>query len=62
MPGQSMPALDDGALYAVPSGRTFHRAYCELLSGKPAQPVDAETVAARTLSPCTVCAPSVATA
>ena len=60
-PGPSMPPFDEGALYAVPTGRTFHRAYCELLTGKPAQPVDAETVAARTLSPCTVCSPTVAT-
>jgi hypothetical protein len=51
-------AYDDGTLYAVPTGRTFHRAYCELLAGKPAQPVDVETVAARTLSPCSVCTPS----
>jgi hypothetical protein len=54
----SAAVYDDGALYAVPTGRTFHRAYCELLAGKPAQQVDMETVAARTLSPCSVCTPS----
>ncbi len=50
-------ALDDGILYAVPTGRTFHRASCELLAGKPAQPVDAAAATTRALSPCSVCDP-----
>jgi hypothetical protein len=57
-PAVARSALDDGILYAVPTGRTFHRASCELLAGKPAQPVDAAAAVARSLSPCSVCAPS----
>jgi hypothetical protein len=56
--GMAPSALDDGILYAVPTGRTFHRASCELLAGKPAQPVDAAAAAARALSPCSVCSPN----
>jgi hypothetical protein len=61
LPGEAATAPpapdDDGVVYAVPAGRTFHRASCELLAGKPAQPVDAAMVAARSLSPCSVCTP-----
>jgi hypothetical protein len=48
---------DDGSVYAVPGGRTFHRPGCELLAGKPAQRVEASQVSGRGLSPCSVCAP-----
>jgi hypothetical protein len=51
-------STDDGTLYAVPTGRTFHRASCELLAGKPAQPVDGGQIATRGLSPCPICAPA----
>jgi hypothetical protein len=52
----AVPA-DDRSLYAVPTGRTFHRASCELLAGKPAQAVDDGQIGSRGLSPCSVCAP-----
>ncbi|MDT3438844.1 MULTISPECIES: hypothetical protein [unclassified Pseudofrankia] len=50
-------AADDGSVYAVPGGRTFHRPGCELLAGKAAQRVEASQVTGRGLSPCSVCAP-----
>ncbi|WP_198946282.1 hypothetical protein [Pseudofrankia asymbiotica] len=49
--------VDDGSVYAVPGGRTFHRPGCELLAGKAAQRVEASQVGGRGLSPCSVCAP-----
>jgi hypothetical protein len=49
--------VDDGSVYAVPGGRTFHRPDCELLAGKAAQRVDPAQAATRELSPCSVCAP-----
>jgi hypothetical protein len=51
------PPVDDGSVYAVAAGRTFHRPGCELLAGKPAQRVEASQVSGRGLSPCSVCAP-----
>lgn len=51
------PMPDDGSVYAVPGGRTFHRPGCELLAGKAAGRVEASQVAGRGLSPCSVCAP-----
>jgi hypothetical protein len=53
----SAPPVDDGSVYAVATGRTFHRADCDLLAGKNAQRVDSAGVADRGLSPCSVCAP-----
>jgi hypothetical protein len=58
MDGAPEAPADDGTLYAVPTGRTFHRASCELLTGKPAQPVDGGQIASRGLSPCPICAPA----
>jgi hypothetical protein len=55
-PAQALPA-DDGSVYAVPGGRTFHRPGCELLAGKAAQRVEGSQVSGRGLSPCSVCAP-----
>jgi hypothetical protein len=51
------PAVDDGSVYAVPGGRTFHRPGCELLAGKAAQRVEVSQASARQLAPCSVCAP-----
>jgi hypothetical protein len=51
---------DDGTLVAVPSGRTYHRQSCELVRGKPAQPVTDAEIATRGLSPCPVCQPPLA--
>ncbi|MBL7495530.1 hypothetical protein I6A84_05140 [Frankia sp. CNm7] len=51
------PVVDDGSVYAVPGGRTFHRPGCDLLAGKAAQRVEASQVSGRGLSPCSVCAP-----
>ncbi|MBX6388386.1 MAG: hypothetical protein IRZ08_05200 [Frankia sp.] len=51
------PPVDDGSVYAVPGGRTYHRPGCELLAGKAAQRVEASAVAGRGLTPCSVCAP-----
>lgn len=42
---------------AVPTGRTFHRPGCELVTGKPAQPVGPAEVETRGLTPCKVCTP-----
>ncbi|WP_250290347.1 hypothetical protein [Frankia sp. CiP1_Cm_nod1] len=48
---------DDGGLFAVPAGRTYHRRTCEMIASKPAQPVDSAQIAARGLTPCTICEP-----
>jgi hypothetical protein len=56
-PTQAPAAADDGSVYAVSGGRTFHRPGCELLAGKSAQRVEPSQVSARGLSPCSVCAP-----
>ena len=59
-PAQAAPGarpVDDGSVYAVAGGRTFHRPGCELLAGKAAQRVEPSQVAGRGLSPCSVCAP-----
>ncbi len=51
---------DDGGLFAVPAGRTYHRRTCEMIVSKPAQPVDPDQIAARGLTPCTICEPKTA--
>ncbi|SBW20924.1 hypothetical protein [Protofrankia symbiont of Coriaria ruscifolia] len=50
---------DDGSLFAVPAGRTYHRRTCEMIASKPAQPVDPDQIAARGLTPCTICEPKI---
>jgi hypothetical protein len=54
---QAGPPLDRDALVAVPSGRSYHRATCELVAGKPAQPVKPDEIESRGLSACAVCQP-----
>jgi hypothetical protein len=57
-PAAAAPApADDGSVYAVAGGRTFHRPGCELLAGKAAQRVEPSQVSSRDLTPCSVCAP-----
>lgn len=51
------PALDSDTLVAVPSGRSYHRATCELVAGKPAHPVKPDEIESRDLSACAVCQP-----
>ncbi|WP_131745852.1 hypothetical protein [Frankia sp. Cppng1_Ct_nod] len=51
---------DDGGLFAVPAGRTYHRRTCGMIVGKPAQPVDPDQIAARGLTACTICEPKIA--
>lgn len=57
---QSEPKYDDDDLVAVPSGRSYHRPSCELVTGKPAQAVSDDEIATRGLSPCPVCQPPLA--
>jgi hypothetical protein len=50
---------DAGALLALPSGSSYHRPGCALVTGKAdATAVDAATVARRGLRPCRVCSPT----
>jgi hypothetical protein len=56
-PSPAPSPAEDGSIYAVSGGRTFHRPGCELLAGKASQRVEPSQVAARGLSPCSVCAP-----
>lgn len=56
-PAPAPTPADDGSVYAVSGGRTFHRPGCELLAGKAPQRVEPSQVSARGLSPCSVCAP-----
>lgn len=49
---------DSATLMAVPGGTLYHRRDCPLVAGKPAaEPIDAATVAERSLTPCPVCEP-----
>ncbi len=57
---QAAGGQNDGGLFAVPAGRTYHRRSCEMIASKPAQPVDSAQIAARGLTPCTICEPKIA--
>jgi hypothetical protein len=51
-------ADESGGTVALPSGSTFHRASCPLVTGKAAAvTVDEATLTARALEPCPVCDP-----
>ena len=55
---QQVPTQARGALLALPSGASYHRADCALVAGKDdAAAVTADDVAARGLRPCRVCDP-----
>jgi hypothetical protein len=51
------PGYSDQGLYAVPAGRTYHTATCEVIAGKPAQQVDPTQISMRGLAPCSICEP-----
>ncbi|WP_322761590.1 hypothetical protein [Frankia sp. Cr2] len=57
--GTGADSYDDGGLFAVPAGRTYHRRTCDMIVGKPAQPVDPEQIATRGLTACTICEPKI---
>ncbi|MGF7238738.1 MAG: hypothetical protein ACQSGP_27840 [Frankia sp.] len=59
-PERTDAAHDEDELVAVPSGRSYHRPSCELVTGKPAQAVSDAEIATRGLSPCPVCQPPLA--
>ena len=55
---QALPPQPRGAILALPSGSSYHRADCALVAGKDdATAVTADDVAARGLRPCRVCDP-----
>lgn len=52
-------APGDGVTLALPSGTSYHRPDCALVSGKSeAAPVTASVISRRSLRPCRVCDPS----
>ncbi|WP_239381043.1 MULTISPECIES: hypothetical protein [unclassified Frankia] len=59
--GTAPASYDDEGLFAVPAGRTYHRRTCEMIVGKPAQPVDSDQIATRGLTACTICEPKIVT-
>jgi hypothetical protein len=58
-PTTTSGAAHDGAVLALPSGTSYHRPDCTLVSGKTeAAPVTAAAIARRSLRPCRVCDPA----
>jgi hypothetical protein len=57
--GTAADAYDDDGVFALPVGRTYHRRTCEMISEKPAYPVDPEQIAARDLTACSICDPAI---
>ena len=59
--GEAAPAADDGRLLALPEGQSYHRAGCSMIQGKrQAQAVTASDVRQRSLKPCRLCEPELA--
>jgi hypothetical protein len=57
----SANGTDGGGVVVLPQGRSFHRADCPMVDGKPkAQAVPAERATSRGLVPCRLCEPHVA--
>lgn len=48
-------------LVALPRGRSYHRAGCSMVAGKPAAPVGVGELSKRALRPCPLCEPAPAT-
>ena len=55
-----VPVPDDDHVVAVPSGSSFHRPSCTLVTGKEATPLSPVEAGERGLRPCGVCDPLVA--
>jgi hypothetical protein len=60
-PATPVPAVNGTGVVVLPQGRSFHRADCPMVEGKPkAQSVPAERASSRGLVPCRLCEPHAA--
>lgn len=57
-PADATLVSDNGRVYAVEAGESYHRAGCALVAGKDAAELETTAARSRGLRPCPVCEPS----